>query len=793
MIKIYLSLSFSFLFCIVYGQNHTTYSKIKLDLSKTNILDIAALGLETDHGHHAHGKYLVNFYNEAEIKLLKEADISFDILIDNVQDHYEKYGTTEDVHIVERGGEDCSISSARYNYQTPDNYQYGSMGGYLTYTEALANLDRMQELYPNLITTRMPIGNIKTHQDRSLYYLTISNTPGSVDPAKPQILYNALHHAREPNSLSQLLFYMWYLLENYGKDDEVTYLVDHTSMFFLPIINPDGYVYNERTNPNGGGFWRKNRYVNPNGDTVGVDLNRNYGYFWGFDNTGSSSNESSETYRGPSAFSEPETQAVRELCNANNFQIALNYHTFGNLLIHPWGYSDQPTVEDTTFKSLCRVMTIENNFTIGTGTETVGYIVNGDSDDWQYGDEDEKNKIYAMTPEVGPTFWPSENSIDQLNKSSLRHNLNAANLLLNYAVVKEISPTPVVENRNDIFQFELEKSGFINAPVSFSLISESPGVNLSNNIHTNINLTMGQKQIFEIPYEIEDTFNDTIINLSILIDNGDFVNRAEISKIYNKNASNRINTYTNNIENNDEFMASADWGLTEEKFVSPPYAYTDSPNKNYENGVRSEVIFIEPLITDNISEAYLTFQTTYDLELSYDYVQIKVSPDNGPYEDLCGSLTVPGSQFPDGRPIYEGKREWSKESICLNQYLSADELRFKFTFFSDGGVTEDGFYFDDVNYEIINKNVSNTTQILPSLISISPNPTKEILKINILSDISNHNMTYEVYNHLGKKMDQNRFKSNDQTINVSTYPPGLYMLKLFHKGSTIHTDKFIKH
>jgi murein tripeptide amidase MpaA len=67
---------------------------------------------------------------------------------------------------------------------------------------------------------------------------------------------------------------MWYLLENYGTNDEVTYLVNNHQLYFVPCINPDGYVYNQTTNPNGGGMWRKNRRNN-GGGVYGVDLNQN--------------------------------------------------------------------------------------------------------------------------------------------------------------------------------------------------------------------------------------------------------------------------------------------------------------------------------------------------------------------------------------------------------------------------------------------------------------------------------------------------------------------------------------
>ena len=72
---------------------------------------------------------------------------------------------------------------------------------------------------------------------------------------------------------------MWYLLENYATNADIKATVDNTELFFVPCVNPDGYVYNQTTNPNGGGMWRKNR--RNNGTSFGVDINRNYGYNWG--------------------------------------------------------------------------------------------------------------------------------------------------------------------------------------------------------------------------------------------------------------------------------------------------------------------------------------------------------------------------------------------------------------------------------------------------------------------------------------------------------------------------------
>jgi len=165
----------------------------------------------------------------------------------------------------------------------------------------MAELDEMTNLYPNLISAKYTIGNTQTIEGRDVYAIKISDNPG-INEDEPEVLYTALIHAREPAAMQQLIWYMWYLLENYGTNDEITYLVDNLEMYFVPVVNPDGYEYNHSTDPNGGGMWRKNKRDNNGGGfseyNDGVDLNRNFGYNWGYDDSGSSPDPTSQTYRG---------------------------------------------------------------------------------------------------------------------------------------------------------------------------------------------------------------------------------------------------------------------------------------------------------------------------------------------------------------------------------------------------------------------------------------------------------------------------------------------------------------
>ncbi len=176
---------------------------------------------------------------------------------------------------------------------------------------------------------------------------------------------------------------MWWLLENYGTNPEATYLVNNRQMWFIPVVNPDGYVYNQTTNPAGGGLWRKNRRNNGDG-TFGVDLNRNYGTFdmWNAPNGGSSTATNNDTYRGTAPFSEPETAIMDVFMRSHNIKTCLNYHTYGNYLIYPWGYLSHENGDSIIYRDWTYEMTFANHYTNGTDLQTVAYSTRGNSDDY---------------------------------------------------------------------------------------------------------------------------------------------------------------------------------------------------------------------------------------------------------------------------------------------------------------------------------------------------------------------------------------------------------------------------
>ena len=145
------------------------------------------------------------------------------------------------------------------------------------------------------------------------------------------------------------------------------------------MLNPDGHEYSRTTNR----LWRKNRRDNGDG-TFGVDINRNYGYMWG--GLGSSGDTSSNVYRGPYTFSEPETQALRDLVSNNEFGILLTYHSYGQLITIPWGYTNDPAPDESLFRMMAQEMSELIRAVYGSDYEVVqNTYIAGDLKDWAYG------------------------------------------------------------------------------------------------------------------------------------------------------------------------------------------------------------------------------------------------------------------------------------------------------------------------------------------------------------------------------------------------------------------------
>ena len=445
--------------------------------------------------------------NEREIEVLKSSGVPYEILVNDVIAEYRR-----NVNLSPEALKSLE-SSMKSQYNT-DGFGFGSMGGYYTFDEVVAELDSARLLYPSLISAKQSIGT--SLQGRNIWMVKISDNP-DIDEPEQEVLYTGLHHAREPQGMACVMYFINYLLENYGTDSDVTFLVDNRELYFVPVVNPDGYVYNQQTNPNGGGLWRKNRRNNGDG-TFGVDLNRNYGYQWGYDNLGSSPFTSSETYRGTAPFSEPETQVIRDFVISHSFSTSLNYHSYSNLLIYPWGFIPNfVTIDSSLFIGMADDMTQFNNYAFGTANQTVGYVVNGEANDWMYGEQTAKPKILAMTPEVGSSsdgFWPNPSRIFPLAEENVYPNIQVAKGPSALFTVS-LSLSSLSGNGTFSYTIMVTNNSVIRQNVAILLSISGPGGYSATIFNRNRNIAPGVSFSRTQSYTIRNrTLGDYVITLS---------------------------------------------------------------------------------------------------------------------------------------------------------------------------------------------------------------------------------------------------------------------------------------
>ncbi|MEK7347890.1 MAG: M14 family zinc carboxypeptidase [Candidatus Eisenbacteria bacterium] len=282
------------------------------------------------------------------------------------------------------------------------------LGDYHTYDETIAEMSSYVASHPSI--ARLDTIGVSI-EGRLILGVKISDNV-TAEEAEPEVLVVGCHHARELMSVELPLYLMRRLLDGYGVDPLLTSLVDSREIWIVPILNPDGHVYvQNNSGGQSGGWWRKNR--RPNGDgTFGVDLNRNYGFNWAYDDLGSSPSTTSEVYRGTGPFSEPETSAIRDFMAAHEFRVSASFHSYGQLFLYPWGYDRLDTPDHAVFRALGDSVSAQNGYRAGNPKNGAIYITNGDMDDWVYGDTAAKPRLYGFTFELNTYdqggFYPND-------------------------------------------------------------------------------------------------------------------------------------------------------------------------------------------------------------------------------------------------------------------------------------------------------------------------------------------------------------------------------------------------
>ncbi len=185
------------------------------------------------------------------------------------------------------------------------------------------------------------------------------------------MLFTHRQHAREHLTVEQALYTLRILTDEYGTNTQIASLVDSREIWMVFDMNSDSGEHDIAT----GAYrsWRKNRQPNSGPSYVGTDLNRNWDYRWGCCG-GSSSSTNSETYRGPAAFSAPETALVRDFVNSRvvggeqQISVAINIHSYSELILWPYGYtttdapSDMRQLDHDTMVAMGQAMAASNGY-----------------------------------------------------------------------------------------------------------------------------------------------------------------------------------------------------------------------------------------------------------------------------------------------------------------------------------------------------------------------------------------------------------------------------------------------
>lgn len=754
------------------------YSKVKIMASSQN--DLSVLGqndIDLDHYHGSLKDGIELYMSANELANLKQTGIPYTVLIPDMNTYYSN-----------RPAPDANEMRKSADIMRGDNvmsFSYGSMGGYYTYTEVVQKLDSMRLHYPNLITAKQNRGT--SHEGRTIWSVKISDNPDVNESAtEPAIYFDALHHAREPQAMAGTMYFMYWLLDNYNSNPEAKYLVDNREIYFVPVVNPDGYVYNQTTNPNGGGMWRKNR--RNNSGSYGVDLNRNYDYGWGY-NSGSSGTPSSDTYRGPSAGSEPETQAIKNMCAAILPKIGFSVHSVAGRFLNTLSYNDSAISYDI-YSDFSGDFASENDFTYGTVIEMLQYYSSGTTRDWLH----RVNGTYCWTPEVGGSdFWPLQNEIiPEANKMLPSYKYlswvgGAYARFQNYT----IQGNGYVE-RNDTLKLQV---GIRNKGLSLPSNSVTVSITTSypNITAINSNINYGSISARQIKYNTapftfklnnaaaymdeiklivstkQENVETSLDTISVIVGRGNV--------LVSDNSENGTGRWTKS-------GSQTQWDTTFVGYWSEGHSFSDSRYGNSKDNTNNYFSLNDTINLTGAVNPRLEFMAKWATETNFDYTRIQVSTNFGStWTNLAGRFT----STVGGQPSYHGVQSWIYERINLNPYIG-QRIKLRFNYVSDNGLPGDGFYFDNfrvVNYTDGPVGITQNGNEVPlrfGLYQNFPNPFNPVTKIkfdlarSVFVQISVYDVAgREVSTPLSQNMNAGSY---EMEFDASRLPSGVYFYRI---------------
>jgi carboxypeptidase T len=296
----------------------------------------------------------------------------------------------------------------------PPGFEY-----YHTYAENEQIIDSAVAAHPD-IAMKFSIG--KSYQGREIWGIKISDNVHA-DEDEPEVFIHGLTHARERASNEEALALIQMFTGEYDTNARIKAIVDSTVIWIVPMLNPDGAEFDM----SGGHWhrWRKNRQPIPGSDQIGVDLNRNWGYFWGKGSgrgTDGSANPASDYYRGWAPEVAPEVrdyeafEASRVINGRQRIVASIGFHSAAHEVLWPYSHTkvdvppDMSSDDHAALVALGRKVAAINGYKPAQGSDL--YPVYGDQDDWAY----HRYRIFGYTFEMKKgaqnRYYPTKAELD---------------------------------------------------------------------------------------------------------------------------------------------------------------------------------------------------------------------------------------------------------------------------------------------------------------------------------------------------------------------------------------------
>lgn len=771
------------LFChYLSAQEIETYSIVNLQLEQpTDISILLDLGIAADHVHFDQPNSIELFISQWEKEILLENGFEFEELIPNTKLHADKLA------------EDHKLKPLKSNECGLDSFQLGNIGGYHDYEAVVEILQKINNDFPQ-ITKLTTIG--QSHEGRDIIALKISDNPDQDESmTEPAAYYDALTHAREPMSMMSTLYYITWLIENYDNPTETAkFYIDNRELHFVLIVNPDGYVYNTETAPNGGSGWRKNRR-NINGECIGVDLNRNYNAQW--EGPGSHSlNPCSDLYRGETPNSEVETQTIQAYIDEIKPKSAFSSHSYSQVIIDPNKKVGDINYNYGQYAAYASEFTPRKYFGYGSADDLIGYLASGTTLDYLH-----EQGAFAWTPEIGTIFWEPREDIcgyvqEMLEPMKFISKIaGEAPSYHQHGIANEgvVVPGNTIDLTIDIINKAITTK---QQNVIVELISQSAGATIQNNRIEYLPSSDGSR-FYEQPENFKLDITDIEVGIPLLFElrilqNGMLTESNEIVIYPGEFSELFADDFESGLDKWTQSSNGEKWSITDIDHRSGSQCLVDS-KLSYAPAAVSVIQLSDPIALTENTDPWLFFNIKYGLDSESAKLRVLVSDDAINWQ----SIKTDGMRRVGRDNSFTGHNYWQQEAVDLSEYLNNfDQLYIRYELTTqDYYRTSDGVYIDDVR--VLDFGASDTTSPTTELISandiqIYPNPSSGQIFITPI-DIPAQKINVKIYNSLGQEVmnKANLNSTKGGVLDIGAYLPGLYIIQ-FQIGNRRLNKKIIK-